>query len=148
MTELYRRLQSRAGDKIMRILAASLHELAKILRPDQVEQDLLPVYQRCLTCNDEIRERLYEHLDVLLSRVGEEQGWRMFLDLAKAWKDGSLGGWRAREQLALHLPSFLETFRETWQGEQVLEVLKDALLDPFAAVRDGVTKGVSGNGVQ
>jgi hypothetical protein len=47
---------------------------------------------------------------VILSRVGEEQGWRMFLDLAKAWKDGSLGGWRAREQLALHLGSNRASF--------------------------------------
>lgn len=127
----------------MRILAASLHELAKILRPEQVEEDLIPVYERCLSCNDEIRERVYEHVDILVSHVGPDEGWRMFQNLARAWKDGSLGGWRAREQLALHLPSFLETFREVEKGKEVLEVLRDALLDPFAAVRDGVTKGVS-----
>lgn len=126
----------------MRILAASLHELAKILTFDQVEQDLLTVYKRCLTCNDEIRERVYEHVDVIVTRVRPEVAWELFTDLAKAWKDGSLGGWRAREQLALHLPSFLETFSDVHQGEQVLEVLRDALLDPFAAVRDGVTKGI------
>ena len=128
----------------MRILAASVHELAKILRPEQVEEDLIPVYERCLTCIDEIRERVYEHVDVIVSRVREEEGWRLFQNLARAWKDGSLGGWRAREQLALHLPSFLETFKDVEKGKEVLEVLRDALLDPFAAVRDGVTKGVSG----
>jgi len=136
-------LQVRAGDKIMRILAASLHELAKILEPKQVEEDLLPVYRRCLTCNDEIRERVYEHVDVIISQVDPDVGWEVFQDLAASWKDGSLGGWRAREQLALHLPKCLEMFREEERGTQVLEVLRDALLDPFAAVRDGVTKGVS-----
>lgn len=126
----------------MRILAASLHELAKILTFDQVEQDLLPVYKRCLICNDEIRERVYEHVDVLVTRLRPDVAWELFTNLAKSWKDGTLGGWRAREQLALHLPSFLETFSDIYQGEQVLEVLRDALLDPFAAVRDGVTKGI------
>jgi len=127
----------------MRILAASLHELAKILHAPQIEADLLPVYKTCLTCNDEIRERVYEHVDVIISRVRPEVGWDLFEDLARAWKDGSLGGWRAREQLALHLPKMLELFRDSKKGERVLDVLRDALLDPFAAVRDGVTKGVS-----
>jgi serine/threonine-protein phosphatase 4 regulatory subunit 1 len=127
----------------MRILAASLHELAKILHAPQIEADLLPVYKNCLTCNDEIRERVYEHVDVIISRVRPEIGWDLFEDLARAWKDGSLGGWRAREQLALHLPKMLELFRDVKKGERVLDVLRDALLDPFAAVRDGVTKGVS-----
>jgi serine/threonine-protein phosphatase 4 regulatory subunit 1 len=142
LRDLHQRLQDRAGDKIMRILAASLHELAKILTFDQVEADLLPVYKRCLTCNDEIRERVYEHVDVIVTRLRPEVAWELFQDLAKAWKNGTLGGWRAREQLALHLPSFLETFREVHKGEQVLEVLLDALLDPFAAVREGVTQKI------
>lgn len=100
------------------------------------------MYKTCLACNDEIRERVYEHVDVLISRVSPVVGWDMFEDLARAWKDGSLGGWRAREQLALHLPKMLELFRDVEKGEKVLDVLRDALLDPFAAVRDGVTKGV------
>jgi len=127
----------------MRILASSLHELTKILHPSQVEADLLPVYKTCLTCNDQIRERIYEHVDVIISRVSIEVGWDMFEDLARAWKDGSLGGWRAREQLAVHLPKMLAHFKDVTKGEKVLDVLRAALLDPFAAVRDGVTKGVS-----
>lgn len=100
----------------MRILAASLHELAKILDPDQVASDLLPVYRRCITCNDEIRERVYEHVDVIISQVKPEVGWDVFQDLADSWRNGSLGGWRAREQLALHLPKCLEMFREVERG--------------------------------
>lgn len=139
---LYQRLQSRAGDKVTRTLAASLHELSKILHPSSVEKDLLPVYKRCLQSNDEIRERVFEHVDVFVSRVPRSLGWKLFLELAQAWKENNLGGWRAREQLALHIPSFFATFREE-ELERVLEMTRDALLDPFACVRDAATHGVS-----
>ena len=127
----------------MRLLAVSLHDVAKVLPPDQVEVDLLPVYKRCLTEHEEIREYVFTHADVILSRVNADLGWTLFQDLATAWKDGNLGGWRAREQLALHLPSFFETFSTQSQGECLLEMMRNALLDPFAAVRDAVTTRVS-----
>lgn len=127
----------------MRILAASLHELAKILKPGQVERDLLEVYRRCLVCNDEIRERVYEHVHEFLLAVEPATGWSLFKDLLAAWADGSLGGWRAREQLTLHLPSFSESFNTDEQGKCVLEMIKWGLLDPFAAVRNAVSQSVS-----
>ena len=127
---------------MLRTLAASLHELAKILRPDQVERDLLPVYERCFRCSDEIRELIFEHVDVIVSHVSTRVGWDVFLELALSWKEGPPGGWRAREQLALHIPSFFETFRNEYHIELVLDMIKDALLDPFAAVRNAATQGV------
>jgi serine/threonine-protein phosphatase 4 regulatory subunit 1 len=143
LRELYLRLQRRAGDKVLRTLAASLHEIAKILYPEQVEHDLLPVYERCLNSSDEIRERVYEHVDVLYSRVPPATGWRLILDMARAWKEGKLGGWRARELLAFNIPSFAETFGKSQNLDPVLDLTHDALLDPFAAVRNAATSGVS-----
>lgn len=140
---LYVRLQERAGEKVMRTLASSLHELAKILHPDQVERDLLPVYERCLRRDDDIRERIFEHIDDILSNVSADVGWKLFLELASAWKEGTLGGWRAREKLASHIPSFLSTFRDQEDLNHVLDMIRDSLLDPFSAVRQAAVQGVS-----
>ncbi|WVF70859.1 hypothetical protein IAT40_005653 [Kwoniella sp. CBS 6097] len=140
--DLFQRLQDRAGDKVLRTTASSLHELAKILRPQQVVSDLLPIYTRLLGGSEEIRERVFEHVDVIIDSVPIEVGWRLFRHLAQGWKEAMLGGWRAREKLALHIPSFLKTFESWDRVEEVLEMMQDALLDPFAAVRDAATKGI------
>ncbi|WWD18112.1 hypothetical protein CI109_102561 [Kwoniella shandongensis] len=140
--DLFVRLQARAGDKVTRTTASCLHELAKILRPDQVVQDLLPVYRNLLEDTEEIRERIYEHVNVVIASVPQDIGWELFDHLATGWKAGTLGGWRAREKLALHISSFLETFHGGHEVDEVLEMMRDALLDPFAAVRDAATKGI------
>ncbi|WWC68465.1 uncharacterized protein I206_102393 [Kwoniella pini CBS 10737] len=140
--DLFQRLQDRAGEKVLQTTASCLHELTKILRPEQVVSDLLPVYTRLLGDSDEIRERVFEHVDVIIASVPKDVGWSLFRHLARGWKEGMLGGWRAREKLGMHIPSFLETFAG-WKGvEEILEMMRDALLDPFAAVRDAVTKGI------
>ncbi|KAL1410894.1 hypothetical protein Q8F55_001837 [Vanrija albida] len=139
---LFNRLVSRAGDRVLRTVAAFLHELAQILRPDQVAEDILPVYRRCLQCCDEIRERIFEHVDLILKHVDPEIGWQSFSDLVNAWSNDTLGGWRAREQLALHIPAFFETFHSRAQVAVVLDMMRKALRDPFAAVRDAATFAV------
>lgn len=127
---------------MFRTVSAFLHELAQILQPEQVAEDVLPVYRKCLQLHDEIRERIFEHIDVLIARLPPALGWQSFLTLSKSWTDDLLGGWRPREQLALHIPSFLETFREHNEVSLVLDIMRSALLDQFAAVRDAATYAV------
>ena len=91
--------------------------------------------------NDDIRELIFEHLDVFLEHLPRDVAWDAYLDLAKGWRHNALGGWRAREQLALHIPQFFRIFCGTMKCE-VLDMMKDALLDPFAAVRDAATRGI------
>ncbi|WVR05685.1 hypothetical protein IAU60_002708 [Kwoniella sp. DSM 27419] len=140
--DLFQRLQERAGEKVLRTTASCLHELAKILSPEQVASDLLPVYTQLLGGTEDIRERVFDHVDVIIDSVPKDVGWRLFRHLAQGWRAGMLGGWRAREKLALHIPSFLKTFKGRKGIEEVLEMMRDALLDPFAAVRDAATKGI------
>ena len=141
ISPLYHHLNTRATLKPRRSLAASVHELAKILEPDQCARDLMPVYHSSMAENDDIRELIFEHLDVFLEHLPQDLAWETYLDLAKGWKSNTLGGWRAREQLALHIPQFFRIFCPIMQCE-VLDMMKDALLDPFAAVRDAATKGI------
>ncbi|KIR36857.1 hypothetical protein I352_00169 [Cryptococcus deuterogattii MMRL2647] len=140
--DLFGRLQARAGEKVKATTAACLHELAKILTPSQVAEDLLPVYSALLKGTEEVRERVFEHVEVIIASVPTEIGWELFQNLANSWQEGTLGGWRAREKLAWRIPSFLQTFAGWGGQERVLEMMKAALLDPFAAVRDGATSGI------
>lgn len=139
---LFHRLVDRAGDRVLRTIAAFLHELANILRPEQVAEDVLPVYRRCLESTDIVRGRIFEHVDVVIAHLPLPVAWECFCQLQEMWDNDTLGGWRAREQIALHIPSFLETFRSQDEVVGVVDMAKKALLDRFAAVRDAATYGV------
>ncbi|KAL7423656.1 hypothetical protein Q5752_001237 [Cryptotrichosporon argae] len=183
---LFNRLLERAGARVLNTVSAFIHELARILRPDQIVQDVVPVVRRCLSLSDDMRERAMEHIDVIVTSIGRDDGWAMFKELEQRWRDGSLGGWRVRERLALHIPAFLEAFAadsdkastaSTPQSlpspgadtdtprpaggdvtpvppstaskaetasrlDTMLELMRSALLDPFAAVRDAATNAV------
>jgi serine/threonine-protein phosphatase 4 regulatory subunit 1 len=140
---LFQRLQDRASDRVLTTIASSLHELAKILTPAQVAEDLLPVYTRLIDSTETIRERVFEHVDDFVAGLPAELAWMTFLGLEKAWELGTLGGWRTREAVALHVPSFLALF--VGRGHDISPVLKltmSALLDKFAAVRDAVIQAI------
>lgn len=139
---LFQRLVDRAGERVMRTITAFLHELAQVLTPEQVAEDVLPVYRQCTAGSDDIRERVFEHVDVLFANLPQDLAWTCFLRILDGWVEDSLGGWRAREQLALQIPSLLSTFRTLDEVSVVLEVMRLALLDPFAAVRDAATYAV------
>lgn len=139
---LFQRLVDRAGERVMRTITAFLHELAQVLTPEQVAEDVLPVYRQCAAGSDDIRERIFEHVDILFANLPQDLAWECFRKILDGWLQDSLGGWRAREQLALQIPSFLSTFRSMDEVSVVLEVMRLALLDPFAAVRDAATYAV------
>ncbi|GMK60040.1 hypothetical protein CspeluHIS016_0902570 [Cutaneotrichosporon spelunceum] len=142
LRHLFKRVVERAGERVFRTVSAFLHELAHILDPEAVAEDVLPVYHQCLKLDDDVRERIFQHIDVVIARLPPALGWQSFLELSNSWKEDELGGWRAREQLALHIPSFLETFREHDEVALVLHMMRSALLDKFAAVRDAATYAV------
>lgn len=139
--DLLARLQDRAGERVLTTIASFIHELAKILHPPQVAEDLLPIYTRCLDESDEIRERVYEHVDIFIAGLPSDLAWSAYLGLAEAWKTNTLGGWRAREAVALHIPAFLTLFADR-DVTPILEMTRSALLDKFAAVRDAATSAV------
>ena len=66
-----------------------------------------------------------------------------FIGLGEAWKCDTLGGWRAREAVALHLPAFFKLFTaRDIDVTPILDMTSAALLDKFAAVREAAIKSV------
>jgi len=124
-------------------IASYLHELAKILTPAQVAEDLLPVYTRLVDSPEAIREKVLEHVDEFMAGLPDELAWMTFLGLDKAWELDTLGQWRTREAVALHLPAFFRLFvKQDRDISPILSMTLAALLDKFAAVRDAAIKSI------
>jgi serine/threonine-protein phosphatase 4 regulatory subunit 1 len=139
----YVQLATSAQSKVTRSLAASLHEMARILKPEDVGRDLVPFFKNCLESTEDVRERVFDHLDIFIEHSPLEVGWELCECLSRSWSAGTLGSWRIRERLASHLPALFKLFHSQPNSALIMEVVEEALKDPFAAVRDAATKGVS-----
>jgi len=90
-----------------------------------------------------IRERVFEHLDDFVAGLPPDLGWMTFLGLEKAWELDTLGQWRTREAVALHLPAFYTLFvKQERDIAPILSMTLAALLDKFAAVRDAAIQSI------
>jgi serine/threonine-protein phosphatase 4 regulatory subunit 1 len=113
------------------------------LTPDQVAEDLLPVYTRLIDCNESIREKVFEHVDEFIAGLPAELAWMTFLGLDKAWELDTLGQWRTREAVALHIPAFFKLFvKQDRDLVPIVSMTRAALLDKFAAVREAAIQSI------
>jgi serine/threonine-protein phosphatase 4 regulatory subunit 1 len=103
----------------------------------------LPVYTRLIDSPEPIREKVFEHIDDFVAGLPPDLGWMTFLGLDKAWELDTLGHWRTREAVALHLPAFFTLFvKQDRDLSPVLSMTQAALLDKFAAVREAAIKSI------
>lgn len=123
--------------KVRKSLAASLHEIAKIVGQEATRDDLLPAATRFLTDDDvEVRTAMFENMDVFLSCLPQVEAERMLSQLLSLWSSGALRDWRLREQLALHIPSMAKQFLLEDEDGNLVSLMQLALADPISAVRD------------
>ena len=123
--------------KVRKSLAASLHEVAKIVGQEATRDDLLPAATRFLTDDDfEVRTAIFENMDVFLSCLPQMEAERMLSQLLSLWSSGGLRDWRLREQLALHIPSMAKQFLLEDEDGNLVSLMQLALADPISAVRD------------
>ncbi|CBQ69979.1 conserved hypothetical protein [Sporisorium reilianum SRZ2] len=123
--------------KVRKSLAASLHEIAKIVGQEATRDDLLPAATRFLTDDDvEVRTAMFENMDVFLSCLPQDEAERTLSQLSSLWSSGALRDWRLREQLALHIPSMAKQFLLEDEDGNLVSLMQLALADPISAVRD------------
>jgi len=103
----------------------------------------LPVYTRLIDSPEPIREKVFEHVDDFIAGLPPDLGWMTFLGLDKAWELDTIGHWRTREAVALHLPAFFTLFaKQDRDLSHILSMTNAALLDKFAAVRDAAIQSI------
>lgn len=143
LRERYLQLATNGQTRVKRSLAASIHEMSRILEIGDVGRDLVPFFRACLKDTEDIRERVYDHLDIFLEHAPPDLSWDICQCTARSWTAGTLGSWRIRERLAKHFPALFKLFKLQPGAALCLDIVAEALKDPFAAVRDAATTGVS-----
>ncbi|KAJ1019250.1 hypothetical protein NDA13_006170 [Ustilago tritici] len=123
--------------KVRKSLAASLHEIAKIIGQEATRDDLLPAATRFISDDDaEVRTAMFDNIDVFLSCLPQAGAENMLWELLSQWSSGSLKDWRLRERLALHIPSMAKQFLLNDEDGNLVSLMQLALADPISAVRD------------
>jgi serine/threonine-protein phosphatase 4 regulatory subunit 1 len=145
LRELYLTLSQDLAVKVRRTLAASLGELAKIIGPDNAQQDLLPVWWDSIKCEDdgEVRLKAIECVGMFVGALGERKV-EVAEGLLSVWKAGTLRGWRERQVAVGALVGFIGSIGEM-KPSVIKGLLKVALEDGVAGVREAAISIVSVN---
>lgn len=152
---LHSRLCHHPSSKVRRSLAASLHEVAKIIGPEAAADDLLPLGKKFIDSkheqDNEVKMTLLEHIDILLEQVSLERGLDTVKLLHSLWFDDLPGdipagfstNWRLREKVMSKVPNLARRFLlEDDQGYLVL-LVQASIVDGVSAVRSEAVKSVS-----
>lgn len=118
--------------KVRQSLASSLHEIAKIIGPEQSDQTLLEPWSLFIKDLDHIQGAVLENCPTLLKSWSVDAGRHALELLNEAWSEIRI--WRRREQVVKCLGELGERYMGA--GEELLGVLNRAFKDPVAAVRD------------
>lgn len=123
--------------KVRKSLAASLHEIAKMIGQEATRDDLLPAATRFVTDDDvEVRTAIFDNVDVFLSCLPQMEAERTLSQLLSLWSTGALRDWRLRERLAQHIPNMAKQFLLEDEEGHLVSLMQLALADPISAVRD------------
>ncbi|EPQ27336.1 uncharacterized protein PFL1_05258 [Pseudozyma flocculosa PF-1] len=143
LRKTYLELTEHAVLNVRKSLAASLHEIAKIIGPDAAKDDLLPAADRFLGDHEhEVRIAVLENIDVLLRCLPRPEAESTLQRLLALWSMDFSRDWRLRERLALHIPSMAKQFLLDDEQGQLVTLMHMALADSVSAVRDAGVKCV------
>jgi serine/threonine-protein phosphatase 4 regulatory subunit 1 len=122
--------------RIIASLAASLHEIAKILGAQIAATDLLPAFNEYINDGDDAKTKALAGLPVFISYLPVDRSVEIINDLSKMWRAGSFSNWHHREALASHLAALLRHMASVDRPEPVVELLELGLADTFNAIRE------------
>jgi hypothetical protein len=141
--------------KVRRSLAASLHEIAKIIGKQAATADLAQCVAHFIDHKFEqdgdVKMALLEHIDEFLVHIDTDKALAALQLLQELWNDSDRFGmgvrfhnsWRLRQKLISKLPKLAQTFLlQDDQGILVL-LMQSSLLDPVSAVRAEGVKAVT-----
>jgi hypothetical protein len=121
---------------VKRTISHSFHEVAKIVGPTIVEDELLPVFEELLQYNDEaVSFGVLTHLAEILACMSIE--WRQsYLYILKELMENSNGyNWRLREHIAAQIRGLAPLLEMKDVNETLLPIAFDVLKDKVASVR-------------
>ncbi|GAA5950484.1 hypothetical protein JCM3765_004563 [Sporobolomyces pararoseus] len=121
-------------EKARQSLASSLHEVAKIIGPDQTDTSLFAPLADFLQDAENVQSAVLENIPTLFMSFGSETGRKAVRLLGDAWSD--IGNWRLREHALKKVAEFGPHFMQNDGEEEVLSILAKAFKDSVASVRE------------
>lgn len=119
------------------LIASSLHDVAKIIGPEQSSKDLLPIFDVLSQEKDfEITTRLWERSPDFIQHLPDRDLDRVAQALLDTWDATPRRDWRLREILAESLASLAPRLATVGRlKEPFFQLLEKTLHDEIAAVR-------------
>ncbi|KDN52768.1 ARM repeat-containing protein [Tilletiaria anomala UBC 951] len=137
LRELYANLADDRSPRVRRSLAASLHEIAKIIGPEPAGADVLPLFDKLLSNQEaEVRAAAVDHVDELLAAVPREEAEGKLRLLKTHWTSTFSPDWRLRERLAQLIEPLARQFLLGDEDGNLVALMQLALSDPVASVRN------------
>lgn len=144
LRQTHAELSSDSSPKVRQSLAASLHEVAKLVGSENTQQDLLPLLERFLSDQEEdgeIKFAALEHANVVLHHLADKSVALQALGkLHDLWSTSFSGDWRLREALALQIPALADDFVLEDEDGCLMNLMQMALSDPVSSVREAGVK--------
>ncbi|CAM9673604.1 unnamed protein product [Ectocarpus sp. 12 AP-2014] len=121
---------------VRKTLSFSLHEIAKVLKADDVEGDLVPAMEAFLRDMEDVRLGVIRHLADFFQEMTPQQREKHLNVLVEVLQTTSPFNWRLREVLAQQLPRLAPLLTPDSVFFAVVPVAFGLLNDPVAVVRE------------
>lgn len=115
-------------------IAASIHEIAKIIGYENATNELVPIYQGMFLDNSPSKNIALENLTNFLRCIKEESRTVFLQYIKKAAKN--TGNWRARFMIAKQLESLVDLYPTSVILGDLWQVILDLCGDRVAKIRD------------
>lgn len=137
LRELYKRLTTHAHNNVRNSLAASLHQMAKLIGSKAACQDLIPVSDQFFhdTCV-EVTATMLEHMDEFWLMLPVEAAREQLLRVPALWLTDYAHEWRLRQSIAAHIPALIPTMLLGDEDGCLITLSLLALNDPVNALRN------------
>lgn len=136
----HRELSGDPVEKVRQSLASSLHEVAKIIGPEQSDASLLDLFGWFVVDVDNVQGPVLDNLPSLLRSFTDEGAATALRVLGEGWNQIRL--WRQRERVAQQFADFGVDLVRRGHVDAVLELLVRACKDSVAAVREAAVQSV------
>ncbi|UZJ57472.1 hypothetical protein CBS101457_006792 [Exobasidium rhododendri] len=143
---VHAQLCSNPSPKVRRSLAASLHEVAKIIGIESTTNDLLKIFQCYLDGRfekeEDVKMAMLQHCDVFMEQLSLTKGLEALKVILNLWNEapnGDLSGfassWRLREKVVSLIPSLAKRFLLEDDEGVLVVLMQSALVDVVSSVR-------------
>lgn len=142
--DVYHSLVQSRSVNVKQTLAASLHEIARLLTDvREVEDELVPVFEDMIQDVEEVQMGVLKNLAVFLSLLSQPCRVSYLPILHDILHSTNPFNWRLRQALAIQLPELLDLPPVTDVYAMLFPLIMTLLQDPVASVRIVSYKGVA-----